>query len=250
MTDRTYSSRVQQALDALPAAALAVALEQLQFTDDHDEQLGVVAESWIQVRLGQSTDTAANTVGRRRRAERRTGSMIDMLDGSWDNIEPVWLGSSVGDDPAASLEAWQVIEQRRAISRAHGVPAVAAATHNGEACDTTDLVSGWLHRCVRSVQATMRRICGAELAGQGVLPGVPPAREVYSARALDVPAPIQQPTAGSVTGTMAGWIQRCKRAVQTTMRRICRIEHAGQMVLPCVPPAAEVHLQSVQGGAA
>ena len=238
MSDHAYPHRVQQALDALPAGALALALDQLRFAGCEDEQLGVVNESYIQWMDGVAVSKAANTIGRRRRAERCTGSMIDILDGSWADISPIWPGSSAWDNPVTWLETEQSMETQQ----------------EGQA-------QWWLTRllqCWRSVQAVMRRICRAEEAGQGVLPGMAPGAEVYAAwrrncgqsvaqkiEVVAVPETIEQPKS-----TATNWIQRCGRAVKATMRRICRIEHAGQMVLPCVPPAAEVHLQSVQGGAA
>jgi len=186
MTERDYSKRVQRALDALPPAALAAALDQLVFTKGEDEQLTVVTDSFIHVAAGSDATAAVRCIRSERKRERkdmrRAGSALDVTTAS-----DVGLVSE--QDPCSTAIAAEAfyLYQASAI-KAGWSRAAAPATIGLEPALSVVLAARGCRCGLRTVQNKMRDICRAERDGQGVLPGVPLARDVYTTRALGVGA--------------------------------------------------------------
>lgn len=191
MADRRYPIAVQRMLDVLPPAAQAAALAQLPFARGLDDQLTVVSDAWLRCALGDDADGAARWMASSRRREgldmRRAGHAVDIMD----DAAPSGLGKSqwVEDDPLACLLAAEAVQIYQAGLLAAGIVVDAAPSTigTGQGLATAD-VAQLAHRGLRAVQTRMRRTCRAELDGQGVLPGMPAAAEVYRARALGAAA--------------------------------------------------------------
>lgn len=184
MIERSYSTRVQHALAALPPAAFAAALDQLRFIKGEDDQLTLVADAWMVVAGGRDATAAARWLRSARKRElkdmRRAGTAADV-----SKISDVWLVAE--QDPiAAAMGAEAAMEYQAAAVAAGWATAAAPATIGQEPALPVVLAAQASHRGLRTVQTRMRGICRAEQGGQGVLPGVPAAREVYAARALGV----------------------------------------------------------------
>ena len=175
MSDRAYPREVQRQLADLPLEILPAALQQLPFARGLEEQLDVVTDAYFKFREGKAAPAASRAIwSDRRRAKkdmRRAGSAADastLVD---------------MDSTFASL----VAEEYQAATLAAGwASAAAPATIGQEPALTVALVALACHRSLRAVQSRMRCACRAELGGQGVLPGVPAAGDVYLARALGV----------------------------------------------------------------
>lgn len=186
MTDHCYPIAVQRALDELPPAAQIAAVAQLPFARGLDDQLTVVADAWLRCATGTDADAASRWIGSQRRREaldmRRAGRAAD-VHGSL----PFGLGeiSLVEQDPLAALLADEAERIYRAALREAGIDVDAAPATVGtvEALATSDAARR-SHRSARSVQTRMRDLTRAELGGQGSLPGIPAAAEVYHARSL------------------------------------------------------------------
>lgn len=202
MTDRSYPIAVQRALDELPPVAQAAALAQLPYARGEEEQLNIVTDAWLRCAQGSDyVDTVRWIRSRRRRDRqdmRRAGTALDVMDdgdrkrwinglGRRDNSLPFGrrMTMLVDQDPLASLLARERLDEYQDGLRAVGimVDAAPATIDTLPALSVMEVVTR-IHRGLRAVQTAMRRICCAELAGQGVLPGIPSAREVYRARAL------------------------------------------------------------------
>lgn len=194
MTEHThahYPAAVRRALDTLPAAARAAAESQLPFARGLDDQLTVVADAWLCCEAGSDSAGAARRIASTRRREsldgRRAGRAVDIGGDHLHLHLPFGLGEPqlVEQDPLAALLAGEAARVYREGLREAGIAADAApATVGTQAALATADVAVLAHRCARSVQSRMRGRCRAELGGQGTLPGVPPAGEVYRARAL------------------------------------------------------------------
>lgn len=187
MSDRTYPQPVQRVLAELSPAALAAALAQLPYARDLDDQLTVVADAWLRCAAGSDAAGASRWIASKRRREfldnRSAGRAGEIVDDSL----PFGLGEPnlVEQDPMAALLAAEAVQVYRAELRSAGVALDAAPATIGtvQGLATVD-AARLVRRCARSVQAHMRDVCRAELNGQGALPGIPAAGEVYSARAL------------------------------------------------------------------
>jgi len=173
MTDRIYRPRVWQLLDALSPAERAAAERQLPFALDADDEFAVVADAYI-----FAADLVQPTADRISQ-KIRDRQMRDRRNLCWgrgaQEFDQASLGMAVQHiDPAALHELAQEFDQAAgcwsALADALVLDVCAAATRS--------------HRSLRSVQTKMRQRCRSEAGGQLVLPGVPAAREVYSARAL------------------------------------------------------------------
>lgn len=221
MTDHLHlTARVQRALDALPAGALDMALSQIKYGQDEDEQLGVVSQSCIEWLSGSAGKKATNTIGRTRRGERITGLAVACrtdssathipvasprvtsrdLDETYEFAHSNLLWADTWADRYASHQAldpaellaveqstWQRLAEQRAVTGALVADidqCAAPATINGDPGLTVAAAAKLSSRHKSRVWITMRLICLAELTGQGVLPGIPRAAEVYRARSL------------------------------------------------------------------
>jgi hypothetical protein len=181
MTDHTDLSRVQRMMDALPPAARAAAERQLPFALDRDDQMAVVTDAWIfAAELAQPTaDRVSQKIRDRQWRERH-----DARAAGWalDSATLADFG-----DPSSKLEDLQraaaLVEECRALGL--DTPAAPASIRQEPALPVAE-AARWCRRCLRSVQIKMREVCRRELAGQGVLPGVPLGRVVYTTRGLGV----------------------------------------------------------------
>lgn len=186
MTDHLHPYAVQRALDALPPSARCAAVAQLPFARGLDDQLTVVADAWLRCATGSSSASAARWIGSNRRREaldnRRAGRAMDIFEDL-----PFGLGEPklVEQEPLAALLAAEAVQVYRAGLRAAGVDVDAAPSTigTGQGLATVD-TARLAHRSTRSVQVHMRNVCRAEIDGQGSLPGIPAAGEVYRARAI------------------------------------------------------------------
>jgi len=173
MTERTYSQRVQRTLDVLPSAVLSAALEQLTYARGLDDELITIAEVWRLVEEGRDAAGVARWFRDSRWREahdmRLAGRAADTSD--LVNLDPTSASLAAAEYQAAALAAgWANAAAFATIGQEPALPVVLVA----RAC----------HRGLRIVQTRMRGVCRAELGGQGVLPGVPAAVDVYRARAL------------------------------------------------------------------
>jgi len=178
MNERTYSKIVKRALDSLPEPALVVALDQLRFVRGDDDRLTLINEAWLLVASGRDTADAVRFLRSSRKRERKdmrsAGSALDVtIDGG--------EASLVQNDPAAGMLA--VEEYLDAALAAGWSVAAAPATVGQEPALPVALAARACRRGLRTVQTRMRGVCRAELRGQGVIPGVPAACEVYATRA-------------------------------------------------------------------
>lgn len=187
MNDRSYPHCVQRALAELSPEAQAAALAQLPFAQGIDDQLTVVADAWLRCAAGSDAAGASRWIASKRRREfldnRSAGRAVEIVDDSL----PFGLGEPnlVEQDPMAALLAAEAAQVYQAELRAAGVAVDAAPATVGTVQGLATVDAARLaHRCARSVQVHMRDMCRAELGGQSSLPGIPPASEVYRARAL------------------------------------------------------------------
>ena len=173
MSDRTYPSEVQRQLADLPLEILPAALEQLPYARGLEEQLDVVTDAYFKFREGKAAPEASRAIwSDRRRAKkdmRRSGSAAD---------------ASTLADMDSTFASVAAEEYRVATLAAGWASAAAPATVGQEPALRVAVAAAACHRGLRTIQTRMRAAARAELIGQGVLPGVPTAREVYLARAL------------------------------------------------------------------
>jgi hypothetical protein len=187
LNDRSYPHCVQRALAELSPEAQAAALAQLPFAQGIDDQLTVVADAWLRCAAGSDAAGASRWIASKRRREfldnRSAGRAVEFVDDSL----PFGLGEPnlVEQDPMAALLAAEAAQVYQAELRAAGVAVDAAPATVGTVQGLATVDAARLaHRSTRSVQVHMRDVCRAELDGQGSLPGIPAAGEVYRARAI------------------------------------------------------------------
>lgn len=188
MTDpaAAYPAPVRAELAVLPPAALAAAVAVLPYVHGLDDQIEVCHEAWRLVAEGRDAIAATRWLRSARKREerdmRRAGRAVDAA------TEPWLLGDAALDlqDPAAALLAKEAAVAYRDAAFAAGWQTPAApATVGKETALPVVLAARECRRCLRTIQTKMRGVCHVEQAGQGVLPGVPAAAEVYRARALE-----------------------------------------------------------------
>lgn len=173
MTELTYRARVQRQLAQLAPSTQAIALTQLGYAHGTDDQLATISKVWILVEEGRDAAGVARWF-----RDERTRAARDLRAAGRAADASILIDQ---DPTTASLMAW---EYQAAAAAAGWVRAAAPATIGQEPALPVALVASACHRGLRQVQTHMRGTCRAELGGQGVLPGVPPAAEVYAARAL------------------------------------------------------------------
>ena len=180
MNNHFIPPRVQRSLDALQPTALAAAQSQLPWARGIEAQLTVVADAFMLTADGRNASGASVGIWSNRRRERDD----QRRPGSADDIDAIGLAAE-GMDPLDLLLALEAIEEYEAAALAAGwaVPAAPASIGLEQALTVLNAASA-CRRGLRTVQARMRRVCQAELRGQGVLPGVPAADEVYTTRSI------------------------------------------------------------------
>ena len=173
MSDFRLTPLVLATLDALQPSARPIAAVQLTYARGEDDQLITLAEVWRLVEEGRDAAGVArwfrNTRMREARDMRRAGCGLDAAD----------LADQ--DPTSASLAALEYVTATTTAGWAN--PAAPSSIEQEPALPVVETARG-SRRGLRTVQTKMRRACLEELAGQGVLFGVPPAGEVFKARAL------------------------------------------------------------------
>ena len=175
MTERTSLCKgLAKALAIFSEENRSILLHEFKFLQGEDEKFEVVSEVYIQLRAGRSGEDLKRWLWSNRKREfkdmRRAGCAADAA------------GLEEQDPTMASLVAVEYL----AALEAAGCPAAAPATIGQESALPVKQAARASHRGLRTVQTHMRGVCRAELGGQGVLPGVPQAMEVYAARGLGV----------------------------------------------------------------
>lgn len=180
MTDEIYSKDLQRALDALPPVAGVVATAEFRWCRDEGEKLEVISIAYILTADGFDEASAARWFWSKRKRERKDGRRA----GCALNVMALSLAAA-GMDPCDLLLAEEAAIAYRAVAIAAGwaTPAAPATVGHEPALPVAMVARGCL-RGLRTVQTKMRGICWAEIAGQGVLPGIPAALEVYAGRVL------------------------------------------------------------------
>ena len=176
MTERTsLYNGLAKALTIFDEENRAVLIHEFQFLRGEDEKFETLSEAYIQVRGGRSGGDLKRWLWSNRKRNgmdmRRAGAALDAA--TLVDMDPTMANLVAAEYLAATVaEGWER-------------PA-APATIGQEPCLPVALAAGASHRALRTVQTKMRSACRAELLGQGVLPGVPAASEVYKARMLGV----------------------------------------------------------------
>ena len=178
----SLSKNIARTLAVFNEENRAVLIHEFRFLRGEDERQDTVQEAYIQIENGCTGADLKRWLWSNRK---RNGKDMRRAFRAENLNDEGWHGQVVEQDPLAFAIAGEALfEYQKRAAAAGWASAAAPATVGQEPALRVAVAAAACHRGLRTIQTRMRSAARAELIGQGVLPGVPTAREVYLARAL------------------------------------------------------------------